>query len=198
LESHLAIRQALGIGEQVPLFVYPGDLETSSGARSVAAAAPLLAKQLGAVTVFAYRKKSPRAVDIARSLEQELGPVARFTHSVPDVLALIAGSSGILFPVDDLWGKVDLPIVLLESMALGVPVVALDWGPLSDLGAVHFVRSADPASLLSAAARLIRDADYRTDLIRRQKSEVERRFSAPVVAERYERLYLELLASADA
>ncbi len=34
-------------------------------------------------------------------------------------------------PVDDLHGKVDLPIVLLEALTLGTPALVLDEGPLS-------------------------------------------------------------------
>jgi phosphatidylinositol alpha-1,6-mannosyltransferase len=194
--EHAAVRRELGIAEAAPLFVYPGDLETSGGAEAVARAAGPLAETLpGAVSVFAYRNKSARAPEIAQRLEQRIGTTsARFTNSLPDVLALISGCTAVLFPVDDVWGKVDLPIVLLEAMALGVPVIALAWGPLVELGAAEMVQPGDERSLVEAAVRLATDSALRERRIQYQRTKVRDQFAAAVVASRYEELYRELIS----
>ncbi len=187
------LRKTLAIPESARIFVYPGDLEVSAGAKTVAAAARRLAQAIpGAITVFAYRAKTPRAHRIAATLEQELsGAPVRFSCELPDVLALICASEAVLFPVDDLWGKVDLPIVLLEAMDLGVPVVALDAGPLKDLRSVEKVSDQDPAGLVAAAQRLL-SPSHRERVVAAQREEIAERHRAPVVAGAYEQLYLAL------
>jgi phosphatidylinositol alpha-1,6-mannosyltransferase len=192
----LAARAALGIPHDAPLFVYPGDLEVSRGARTVAELVPELARSVpGCVVVFAYRAKSAAAPGIAAELERQLdGEHVRVTGEMPDVLALIASASAVLFPVDDLWGKVDLPIVLLESMALGVPVVALDHGPLRDLRGALLTPYGDNSAIVRAAGALTHDTAFREDLIARQRSAVREHYSAVQVSRAYERLYFELIA----
>jgi phosphatidylinositol alpha-1,6-mannosyltransferase len=188
-----SVRARLEIPPDAPLFVYPGDLEVSSGAEVVAELATrLAAEQPDAVVVFAYRRKTSAADEVAARLRTKLqGTNVRFAGSLSDVLSLIAAASAVLFPVDDLWGKVDLPIVLLEAMALGVPVLALDAGPLSDLVGAELLPSLECEGWLRALARLTSDAAARQARIEAQKRTLER-CDARVVAAAYEALYLEL------
>ncbi|MEZ4226640.1 MAG: glycosyltransferase family 4 protein [Polyangiaceae bacterium] len=196
-DARMQLRAELGIEPGAPIFVYPGDLEVSGGARAVAGAVAEIERTVpGAVVVFAYRAKTPRAKRIATDLENELsGRSVRFSCELPDVLVLISDAAAVLFPVDDLWGKVDLPIVLLEAMDLGVPVIALNEGPLRDLDAVELIDDASAASLVQAVQR-VSQSEYRQTVIARQRAAVETRHRAAVVAERYEQLYLQLLGHA--
>lgn len=190
----LAIRAQLGIPAEAPMFVYPGDLEVSQGARVTAELSRRLAARVpGAITVFAYRRKTPRADAIAAQLAAELDPACtRLIGEVPDVLDLIAGATAVVFPVDDLWGKVDLPIVLLEAMVLGVPVVALGQGPLLDLSFASLVPSLDIEAWVSTVAALAEDPAARQALCARQRRGVLERHARSVVASAYEDLYLAL------
>lgn len=190
-----AMLQELALEPARPLFVYPGDLETSSGAETTAAVAEQLARELPeANVVFAYRNKTPRAPAVAAQLERRLtGKNVRFACEVPDVLALVAAATAVLFPVDDLCGKVDLPIVLLEAMTLGVPVLALDDGPLADLEGALKLPSLEVAGWVKAARALATDAGARNAAIEAGRAAVERRFRADRVAAEYEALYLDLL-----
>jgi phosphatidylinositol alpha-1,6-mannosyltransferase len=99
----------------------------------------------------------------------------------------------VVFPVDDLWGKVDLPIVLLEAMALGVPVIVLDQGPLQDLEGVLKVPSLDSVRWLAAVSDLLADPGRCASLIADQRAALAERHAAAVVARAYEDLYLELV-----
>ena len=190
-------RRALDIPPDVPLFVYPGDLETSGGARAVKRlVAPLVESMPGAVVVFAYRAKTEQAPVIADDLRRTLDPGSvRVVGEVADVLALIASATAVLFPVDDLWGKVDLPIVLLESMELGVPVIALDWGPLRDLEGVLKVPDTRERTLLTAALALAHDSPERQRVIAAQRAGIARRHRVDMVCRAYERLYSDLLSA---
>jgi len=189
-----AVRRDLGLAPGQSYLLYPGDLETSSGAEATASLAERVPAALpDVVTVFAYRRKSPRAAEVAARLAARLPPAhTRFLENAPNILALLAGAAAVVFPVDDLWGKVDLPIVLLEAMALGVPVIVLDQGPLRDLEGVAKVPSLEAASWLSQVSELLTDPGRCVELARAQRSALAKRHAASVVARAYEELYLEL------
>lgn len=191
LEDTMAVRQALGVGSNVPMLLYPGDLEVSHGARIVKAAAVVaMQRHPTAVVVFAYRDKSPNSAAIASELKRDLNPSrVRFVRESPDIQALVRTSAALLFPVDDLYGKVDIPIVLLEAMALGTPVVTYRYGPLSDLEGVEVVRMGDPIALADSALALIDDHARRSRCVDAQRQTVERNHDAAHAAAAYETLY---------
>lgn len=193
-EQTASVRAELRIAPEAPLFVYPGDLETSRGAQVTAElAARIGAKVPGAVVVFAYRNKSKDSQPIAEALRAGLNAEStRFVASLPDILSLIGSATAVLFPVDDLWGKVDLPIVLLEAMVLGVPVLSYDGGPLADLEGVMSLSTLDADAWLEGAAKLALDAAARSACIERQSSWVRANHGAARIAAAYEELYLEL------
>ena len=197
LDSQARARAALRIAADQPVFVYPGDLETSGGAEAAVELAGELRRRVpGSVLVIAYRRKTERAEGIARRLEQRLEPSSsRVVSELDDLLALIASSAAVLFPVDDLTGKVDLPIVLLEAMVLGVPVVALDAGPLSDLEGAELVPTLEPSAWLERLVRVATNDSARATNIEHQRQAVAVRFSAARVAAAYEALYVRLDAA---
>jgi glycosyltransferase involved in cell wall biosynthesis len=189
-----AARAALGLSETQRYVIYPGDLETSSGAETTAALAERFTSNApDLLTVFAYRRKSARAAEIAAQLSARLsGARACFAENVPSILALLAGAEAVLFPVDDLWGKVDLPIVLLEAMALGTPVIILDRGPLTDLSGVIRVPNLELPAWERQVAALVSNPAQREIVGSRQRRALAARHSAASVARAYEDLYLEL------
>jgi phosphatidylinositol alpha-1,6-mannosyltransferase len=189
------VRASLGLNDTVPILVYPGDLEVSHGAEWVAEAVPaLLTKLRDFCVVFAYRNKSAAAAPRAEQLRAQLpNENVRFVAEVPDIHALLATATGILFPVDDLYGKVDIPIVLLEAMQLGTPVVSLDSGPLADLQGVLHVSAGDIPALVQYASRLVGDLAFRQASIAAQHEAIERNHRPAQVAGRYEAIYDALL-----
>jgi len=195
-EEISAARAQLEIEDGRPLFIYPGDLETSRGADTVAAAVKEIVRAVpNAMVVLAYRPKTSRAEDRARTLRARLpAEYTRLTSTFPDVLALVQGASAVLFPVEDLWGKVDLPIVLLEAMALGVPVIVLDKGPLAELGGVKRIQQQTPEALARAVYQLHTNSGEAAHIRDEQLLFVERQCRAVVTARAYEDLYLDLLS----
>jgi hypothetical protein len=123
------------------------------------------------ITVFACRAKTERAPEIRRALASRLDPRAvRFVEQV-DLPALIQLASVIVFPVEDLRGKVDLPISLLEAMQLRVPVVAWNYGPLSDLEGAELIPPFDVRLLVDRVAHIVRDPAHRQAVIGAQRHE---------------------------
>jgi hypothetical protein len=194
-EDIAAVRRALSLSPEQRYVIYPGDLETSSGAEATAALAERLPALLpDVVTVFAYRRKTAAAAGVAQRLSTRLPSAhTRFVENAPNMLALLAGAAAVVFPVDDLWGKVDLPIVLLEAMSLGVPVVALDQGPLRDLGGVVKVPNLGVDRWLRDVTTLIGDSARVQSVTGAQRASLHERHRAEVVARAYEDLYLELV-----
>ncbi len=190
-----ALRERLALPDDARILVYPGDIELSAGAENVAALVEPLARELpNLVVVFAYRAKTPRAHAVARELERRLPERhTRFTDALPDVLALIEEARAVLFPVDDLWGKVDMPIVLLESMRLGVPVLAQDQGPLAELGGTVRIAAGDREAWVRATLEVCRDDGRARQVVEAQRAHIAAEHDARAVARRYEKLYLELL-----
>lgn len=193
-----AERAALGLAPSERVVLYPGDLEVSSGAEVTRALVePLVAASPDVVVVFAYRNKTPRAAERAAVLKQALdGRRVRFTDRVKSMPALLCASSIVIFPVDDLWGKVDQPIVLLEALALGTPCVVLDQGPLRDVEGALKLPTIDTASWCGVVTRLLADGDARARAIAAGRAAARDVYASGVVARAYEAIYLRALERA--
>jgi phosphatidylinositol alpha-1,6-mannosyltransferase len=190
----LGARKRFGCDESQPLFLYPGDLEVSRGAETVVSLAARLSESMpDARIVIAYRDKTPRAKERAAELARDAdSDVVRFECNVPDIHALVAASTAILFPVDDLYGKVDLPIVLLEAMGMGTPVLALNDGPLASLHGARLLPD-EPDAWLAAMAAMAGDPGAREAQIEAGRRAISEHYDPRLVAESYAKLYEQLL-----
>ena len=190
-------RHRLGDG---PIVLYPGDYEVSQGAQTVAAATAEIAKAApGATIVFACRKKTSAAGDAQKLVEEEIsrqGLTHRTVHlgEVKDMGELLAVASVVAFPVDDLYGKVDLPLVLLEAMALGLPIIVARGGPLEALDFARFVEPGDGPGLAAHVIELLRHPDAARRLGGDARRVYDARYTPEAVAARYDDLDEELAA----
>lgn len=186
-------REAVGVPARAPLVLYPGDLEVSTGAATVAGAVrEIVNEHPEAYVVFACRRKTSRAEAAENELRNELrdlGARTRFAGDVPDMHALLHAAHVVAMPVDDLYGKVDVPLVVLEALSLGKPLVLARGGPLEGVVTARFVEPGDSSALakevslvLSGDAAALSDARDGVRIYRE-------RFSPSVVAAAYEDLY---------
>jgi phosphatidylinositol alpha-1,6-mannosyltransferase len=182
-----------------PIILYPGDYEVSRGAETVCAAAGRILKAVPEATiVFACRPKTRAAASARARCEEELERErlldrTRHVGEIDDLHALLAASSVVAFPVDDLYGKVDIPLVLLEAMALGVPIVACTGGPLETLTSARLVEPADPDALADAVLRLLLSSSAAREARVNGKALYDRKFQPSVVAAAYDDLYEDVL-----
>jgi glycosyltransferase involved in cell wall biosynthesis len=192
-------RERLGLPIDAPLLVYPGDLEVSKGAeRSLRLHAALGSD---AQLVLACRAKTAHARDARIRLEalaKELGASARvrFIGETPDIHALLACSDVIVLPSEDLYAKMDLPLVLIEAMLLERPVIVLDGtaaAELADEGAAH-ASAAEIDQLSAITAELLNDSGARAQLGARGRQAALARYRPETVAAQYESIYDELLS----
>jgi glycosyltransferase involved in cell wall biosynthesis len=193
--ARLRSHYALGDG---PLVVYPGDYEVSTGAITVARAASAVLDQVDDATiVFACRRKTKGAAaarDAAIAETSGAGLGGRVVHvgEIEDLHALLGAASVVAFPVDDLYGKVDIPLVVLEALALGVALVLARGGPLEMVTSARFVEPADPGALANELVDLLTHPEQARELGERGRREHEARFSPRVVAAQHDALYEEL------
>lgn len=187
-----------------PLFVYPGDLEFSTGATTfVDAAARVHEQNPDARFVIACRPKT-KVTRVARARLQRraaahgLSDVLSFLGIVADMPALLASATAVALPVDSLYAKVDTPIVLLEAMALGTPCVVSDLPQLAELGSlgegVRVVPRRDPERLGTELQLLADNPSRARRLGAGARRTISSHFRPDAMAAAYEDLYRELLA----
>jgi glycosyltransferase involved in cell wall biosynthesis len=102
--------------------------------------------------------------------------------------AFLGHAAALLFPID--WPE-PFGLVMPEALACGTPVLALRRGSVPEVlgdGETAFIR--DGEDELVAAARRIGELDRA-----RCRAEAERRFSPAAMAEKYERVYANLIAA---
>lgn len=185
-------------GLEGPYVLYPGDLEHSDGARTFIEAAAL---DDGSLTwVVAARPKTARARDALATLTalaESRRARVRFLGEIADIHAVVAGAELTTLVVDTLHAKMDLPLVLLESLALGVPVVVSSTTAAVEItpsGGAASIAPGDPAALQAEARALVDSPPTRAAMAAAGARWVEATCSPTVVAAAHERLYDELLA----
>jgi glycosyltransferase involved in cell wall biosynthesis len=136
----------------------------------------------------------PLEAELKRCAE-ELGLSGRIVFTgFRENAAEILGSIDISVLSSDSEGT---PVVVLESMAAGTPIVATNVGGIPELvedGVTGLlVPPGDSSKLAEALLRLIEDADLRTAMGKRARERAETRFSKEIMVKRYEELYESLL-----
>ncbi|MFW5738980.1 MAG: glycosyltransferase family 4 protein [Myxococcota bacterium] len=190
-------RRALGVAPDVPLFVYAGDLEFSQGATWMARAAPAILRALpDAIVAYACRAKTPRAAKYRERIADQLAAFAnrvRFLGEVEDLPALLASATAMPFPVEDLYGKVDLPYVVLEAALLRVPVMVVEGTPLMELACAPTMKPGDVDGLAAWCIEMGRDPSARTEIGRQLRAWVRSEHDPERVARRVRTIYEALL-----
>lgn len=184
------------------LFLYPGDYEHSGGHEILAALLPeLLSYHPALKIVFACRTKTPKALEIQSALQEDLKRQGVhqtvFVNEAPEVQCLLMACDAVLFPVKSLHKKVDIPLTLLEAMALGKPVIASRLEPLRELVAPDCGFLVDENSrhdVIEAVLKLVGNPMLRREMGLAARKRVREVFNARKMAEAYEKIYGEMLS----
>jgi glycosyltransferase involved in cell wall biosynthesis len=171
--------------------LYAGDLDPEIAARLLALARAMPA---GWSLTIACRPKAEGDAEARELLKRELPPAAELLAEVPDIDALQRRSALQLFAATHTRRKVDLPLVLLEGLARGVPVAIVGGSPAVE------ILSSRPAGLIvpaepDAFARAVVAALHEpalADMSREAASLAAGEFSLPALARRYDDLYASL------
>ena len=134
----------------------------------------------------------------ARAARSGLLARIEFRGALPHEAAVDALAEGGILLLPSRWEG--LPMVVLEAMAIGLPVVAAAVGGVPE-AIVHdetglLVERRAPRDYAEAVRRLLRDRDLRARLVEQARSRVAERFSWTVAKQDYLDLYRRLLDDA--
>jgi phosphatidylinositol alpha-1,6-mannosyltransferase len=193
-----AVRVELGLPTDRTLLLYPGDLEFSRAAENTLRAVARL--DGSCALVLACREKTPRARlerERLRRLVSELGLTAQvtFVGETRRIHDLLGASDVVVLPAENLYAKMDLPLVLIEAMWLARPIVVARGTPAAELveDGAGLAVPPEVEALAEVLGGLVAVPDQRTALGARARERADRYHPARV-ASAYEALYDELLS----
>ena len=194
-----ALRRELGLPDTAPLVVYPGDLEFGEGGALMIEAQRTLSKR-GVVLVMACRAKTPKAREAERALRERatqygLASSTYWLGETPRIHDVLACADVVALPSADLYAKMDYPLVLLEAMSLGRPVIVAEGGAAEELCENHAALAVTPDgdALAHEIERLLGDEHARAKISEHAQRAVHERFNYQAMARAYERVYDRLL-----
>jgi phosphatidylinositol alpha-1,6-mannosyltransferase len=198
--QRMATRAQLGLPADAPLVLFPGDLEFGTGAERSLQVVAQLPTSLGACLVMACRAKTPRAMEEEqrlRALAITLG-LAKRTYWLGEtsrILDLLGASDVVLLPSETLYAKMDLPLVLLEAMALSRPVVVVTGVPAAELAEGGGALAVNPSvpEICATVAELLESESRCVDLGQRAREIARTNYDPAAVASAYETVYDALL-----
>jgi len=194
-----SIRKTLEVSEGANIILYAGEFSKSANLSALVDAAKICSEQdHNTIFILACRIRNQSELEIKKSFiarvqEEELSQKIRIYETVPNIHGLIAASNVCILPLYDTFGKVDIPIFLLEAMAFEKPIVVTDINPLRELlnSPVGFGVPVDDGEQLAAA---IQEAITHQEMLGFQgRKTVLENYSLKIVANQYEKLYRELL-----
>jgi len=192
----------LGVRDRA-VILFAGDYEIGGGAEALVEALPqVLERAPDAVLILACRLKTAKAKEHeerVRDKARAAGLADRivFLNEVDRMGDLLALAQVVTLPVTSTYRKMDIPLVLLEAMALGIPVVVSETDPIRETvahGGGFAVASGDPAVLGSSIGSLLADGARRETLGEQGRAAVAGFWHARRTASQYEDLYDELLS----
>ena len=160
----------LGVEQGRRAVLYAGNWSERLGVIEALEVFALIARDIDDVDLVVANRRSLRGAHAgeearvrvlfdARVVALGLGSRVHVTGLLPEFRRVIGASSAMLFPALDLReGKLDLPLVVIEALALGVPVGLYDVAPLDEFpfapaGAV--ARCGDRAALAESLGQLL-------------------------------------------
>lgn len=189
-EARRAARAHFGFGD-APVVVFPGDLELGDGAQRMVEAAGRL--RADATLVMACRAKTPGAASAERRLRGLAPEGTRWVGETERIHDLLGCADVVCLPSLDLYGKMDLPLVLLEAMWLARPVLVLEGSPAEELAEDDGAVACPPHALAEALDGLLDDDAARARRGASARRVAQERYEPRAMVDAYESLYDELL-----
>jgi glycosyltransferase involved in cell wall biosynthesis len=185
-----AARQELGIAEDTKVLGFASRLVRQKGLIHLLDALPAVREAHPDVLLLVAGEGDRREALEAAVRERGLGEAVRFLGVRMDIPRLLKVFD--LHVLPSLWEG--LPMIILESMAAGCPTVATSVGgvptAISDGRNGRLVAPRDAEALAAAIVELLGDAEQRRRLGEKSRDTFRRRFTAQIMARRYEALYL--------
>lgn len=184
-----AVRDELGLADGEFFFLSIGNPRTEKAFEDLIDAVALLREQLGSerpfrVAIAGALNDSDYCRDLARRLDERgVGDCCTFIGFRQDTAALYAAADAFVLSSR----SEGLPMVILEAMMAGLPVVATKVGGIPDAVGERalLVDAAQPAQLAAAMARLMREPSLAETLGSTGKVHVEGTFGVERMVDDY-------------
>lgn len=179
-----------------PLWVVVGRLEEQKGHDVLFDALAALVRDGLDFTLVVAGEGSRRGWLEQQAVSRGLAPRVQFVGQLEDVGGVLAAADGVILP--SRWEG--LPLVLLEAMARGRPIVASRVGGMADAledgVSGTLVPPGDPAALAAALESLHKRADKAWRMARVAAQRVRERYTWPAVVDEFEAVYDDVLGYA--
>jgi len=192
-----AVKKRLGLREK-RIILYAGDYETLvNNEYLISSIRDVVAKSKDLNFVFACRVKTETSKIREESLKNDvaqsgLSEYTTFLNEVSDMHDLIASSTISIFPVLSTYRKMDIPLILIESLAYGIPLIIPDIAPVNEIYKADVgikIDLTNPFGLSKAISDLLKDPKQYSRISENAKSAALKYFDAPVMADGYAGLY---------
>ena len=188
-----ALLKDLNINNRNPVIGFCGRIAEQKGLIYLLQALPAICSSFPEAVVL-LAGDGPLRQDLEhRSQEMGIGDKVKFLGTRQDIPSLLKVFD--VFVLPSIFEG--LPMVVLEAMAAGCPVVATDVGGTStaiDNGKTGIlVGPENPGELARGITALLTDRELRNRIIAAAKESVNNNFSAKKMTQRYEQLYLRLI-----
>ena len=190
------VRAEFGVSEGQPLIVHVGNIRPHKGHENlVRTVAALRRRGFDGLVVSAGTEKHAGDLQRVRSLAEAEGVASsiRFLGRRDDAHRLIGGADLLVNP-SDVEG---LPVVILEAMKLGVPVVATDVGGVSTVvrpaETGWLVPPGDPESLADAVTEATSDERATAAIVEAARQLIDEQYGIDRMVDEFESVYEEIL-----
>jgi len=186
---------------QDPVVLYAGNYNPVHGIHDVEMAIPkVIGKIPNAKFVFACRSNFRYQFEERRKFIKRLGQSSYsdsvfFLETIDSIKELLITADILLFPMRKVQAKSAIPIILLEALALEIPIIITDIQPLNEIMKEKvglFVPVNDPDSVADAVIKLLKDRNLREEFGKRGRMLVKKYFSAEEQGRQYSRIYSEI------
>lgn len=183
------------------VITYPGEYVRLGATDDLVSIIPELVKQIPNLKfVFANRVKNEKDArkkeEVVKKLEGAgLLDHIVFTDTFSDMPKIYNMSDIILFPAQNMHGKFDVPLAVVEAYASAKPVIISDLPVLSEFASDNnsvIIPKGDKAALCREIFSLAKDADMRERVGSAACAFARENFDIRDVAAKYENLYLNL------
>jgi glycosyltransferase involved in cell wall biosynthesis len=200
-EKRQHLRQKFDLPQDHRVVIFPGDYQFSSAAQTVADATPLLVDKPTTV-IFACRIKQEASKVIEKEIDASLRQMGvrssvKMLNQVDDILDLLGACDICVLPAESLYAKMDIPLVLIEALALGLPIVVANVPPLNEVLVAEVGRAVPPKDPQALAAAIDALTSMHTEAAQQFSAHcietARTHFDISTVSRQHEALYTEML-----